>query len=96
MTKTYHSFALQAETVFVIISGITTLALDTSFISFSKDMERLWRIALDPYKFPPLRQMYLKYFLSLLLIARTFSIHITIAMYVVMLWPAIFVSMLSI
>ncbi|XP_044759347.1 uncharacterized protein LOC123317054 [Coccinella septempunctata] len=85
-----HFFLHQAETVFVILAGVAALVIDSSFITFSKDMEKLWRIALDPYKFPPLRQMYLKYYLSMLVIVRTFTVHLTIALYVVMLWPALF------
>ncbi|XP_045478055.1 uncharacterized protein LOC123683197 isoform X1 [Harmonia axyridis] len=91
MVVTTHKTAIfQVETFLVIIAGMTALILDSSFITFSKDVDKIWKIALDPYKFPPIMQMHLKYALTTLVVVRTFTVHITIALYVVMLWPAIF------
>lgn len=80
----------QMAIVMLILGGMFGLALDTSFITFKQDLEKIWSIALDPYKFPPMTQLYIKYLLSIIKIVRTFTVHITLALYFVILWPAIF------
>ncbi|KAK9885201.1 hypothetical protein WA026_010706 [Henosepilachna vigintioctopunctata] len=90
LTQNIKPSFIQVEVFFVIIVGIIRLILDSSFITFSSDLEKVWNIALDPYKFPPVKQLYLKYFITLFIMIRTFTLHVSIAMYVVMIWPAVF------
>ncbi|GJQ72438.1 hypothetical protein Trydic_g3514 [Trypoxylus dichotomus] len=45
---------------------------------------------MDPTKFTDTAQLYVKYILSSIVLVRTFTVHLYLAFYIVMLWPAIF------
>ncbi|KAK9738461.1 hypothetical protein QE152_g9802 [Popillia japonica] len=45
---------------------------------------------MDPTKFTDTAQLYVKYILSSIVLVRTFTVHLYLAFYIVMLWPAVF------
>lgn len=82
----------QFEVLLIIIIGISILALDTSLLHVKHDLEEIWNYVFDPIFHKNNVDLYLKYLLSGVVFVRTFTLHVFLAFYIVMLWPAIFVS----
>lgn len=90
----YVGIPKQTEVLLLTLIGICCTVFDASLLDLNSNLHKVWEIALDPTKVSGNIQIHLKYFLSGIILVRTFSVHLYLAFYIVMLWPAIFVSVL--
>ncbi|KAF2900667.1 hypothetical protein ILUMI_05519 [Ignelater luminosus] len=86
----YLGIPKQTEVLLLTLIGICCTIFDASLLDLNSNLHKVWEIALDPTKVSGNTQIYLKYLLSGIILVRTFSVHLYLAFYIVMLWPAIF------
>ncbi|XP_018320360.1 uncharacterized protein LOC108733616 [Agrilus planipennis] len=87
-----HLFGLTKATEVLIVTlvGICCTIFDASILDLNTNLGKVWSVSLDPDKFSQNSQMFIKYLLSGIVLVRTFSVHLYLAFYIVMLWPAVF------
>lgn len=79
----------QSEVLLIVFLGICFLSLDFSLFHLKSNVEAIWKLELNKAKY---LEFFLKYVISAIVVVRTFTLHLFLAFYVIMLWPAIFVS----
>lgn len=89
----YFGVPLQSEVILLILCGICSCIFDASLLDLNSNLRQIWTVSLDETKFTGKAESVLKYMLSGIVLVQTFSVHIHLAFYIVMLWPAVFVSM---
>lgn len=92
----YLGVSKHAEVIFLVVIGITCTIFDSSIFNLKSNLEQVWNLTMDERIFSEEVQKYLKYTLTGIISVKTFTVHIYLAFYVVLLWPAIFVSMIQI
>ena len=85
----------QNEVLILTLIGICCTVFDASIFTLHSNLHKVWITRMDPTRFTYTVQIYFKYILSSIVIVRTFTVHLYLAFYIVMLWPAIFVSTLN-
>lgn len=65
---------------------------DSSLLNLKSNLHRVWEHAFDPLQFSINSQINIKYIMSGIIVVQAFSVHLNLALCVVMLWPAMFVS----
>ncbi|KAI4455816.1 adenosine deaminase [Holotrichia oblita] len=88
----YIGISKQTEVLFLVLAGICCTIFDASLFNLHTNLYKVWNMPMDPTKFTDTAQLYVKYILSSIVLVRTFTVHLYLAFYIVMLWPAIFVS----
>lgn len=88
----YFGIPLQVEVIVCIVFGICFSIFDASLLDLNTNLQKVWAIALDEDKFSDRTELTIKYLLSGIQLVRSFSVHVYLAFYIVMLWPVIFVS----
>lgn len=90
----YLGVSKQTEVLLLVLAGICCTIFDASLFNLHTNLYKVWNMPMDPTKFTDTAQLYVKYVLSSIVLVRTFTVHLYLAFYIVMLWPAIFVSKL--
>lgn len=88
----YVGITLQAEVIILIIFGICCSLFDASVLDLTTNLKQIWALNFSNTIMPHTSQLTVKYILSSIVLVKTFSVHLYLAFYIVMLWPAIFVS----
>lgn len=88
----YAGISKQSESLLWTLAGICCTIFDTSLFHLKEDLFKVWTLRLDPILFSENAQVFMKYLITSIVLVRTLSIHIYLAMYIVMLWPIVFVS----
>lgn len=88
----YFGIPLQFEVIVCIVFGICFSIFDASLLDLNSNLQKVWSVVLDDDKFSERSQLIIRYMLSGILLVRSFSVHLYLAFYIVMLWPVIFVS----
>ncbi|KRT84613.1 hypothetical protein AMK59_1835 [Oryctes borbonicus] len=86
----YIGISKQTEVLFLVLAGICCTIFDASLFNLHTNLYKVWNMPMDPTKFTDTAQLYVKYILSSIVLVRTFTVHLYLAFYIVMLWPAIF------
>uniref|UniRef100_A0AAR5QE80 Uncharacterized protein n=1 Tax=Dendroctonus ponderosae TaxID=77166 RepID=A0AAR5QE80_DENPD len=87
MLAFYLGLPRQSEVLLIVFLGICFLSLDFSLFHLKSNVEDIWKLELNKTKY---LELFLKYVISAIVVVRTFTLHIFLAFYVIMLWPAIF------
>ena len=88
----YVGVSKSTEVLCMIVAGIVLTAFDASLFKLNFNLRQIWESYLDSSIFGDAAELYVKYIVSAVVLIRTLTVHVYLAFYVVMLWPAIFVS----
>lgn len=83
---------MQLEVLIWVVSGICFAIFDSSLLKLNSNLTEIWSVVLDQNYFGDLTQLAIRYLLSGIVVVRTFSVHLYCMFYILILWPAIFVS----
>ncbi|XP_022905060.1 uncharacterized protein [Onthophagus taurus] len=80
----------QNEMLLLTLLGICFTIFDPAVLNLHANLQKVWSVHMDPTKFTLTVQLYVKYIISSIVLVKTFTVHIYLAFYIVMLWPAVF------
>ncbi|KAK4874685.1 hypothetical protein RN001_014045 [Aquatica leii] len=86
----YFGLSKQTEVFLLTVIGICCTILDKSLINLNTNLRKVSDSVLKHLSFSILTRIYIKYILSGVLFVRSFTVHLYLAFYIVMLWPIIF------
>lgn len=92
----YFGISLQLEILFLTACGIFTTMFDESLSDLSTNLQEIWRTDFPKDDFSAFQTHIMKFLISGVVVVRSFTLHLYLAFYLVMIWPAIFVSTPSI
>lgn len=97
MIRLGYVFGISLQTELLILSffGIVYTILDASLLEFNSNLNKVWNLRMDPARFSEGTEESMKYIMVTIIMVRTFTIHLYLGSYIMMLYPLIFVSIQS-
>lgn len=90
----YLGVSLKNEIILLTICGMLCAMFDESLMDLNTNLREIWSVEFSPTHFTPLAQRILKFIITGIVVIRSFTVHLYLAFYVVMIWPAVFVRIL--
>ncbi|XP_044733380.1 uncharacterized protein LOC123295984 [Chrysoperla carnea] len=86
----YLGVSLKNEIILLTICGMLCAMFDESLMDLNSNLREIWSVEFSPTHFTPLAQRTLKFIITGIVVIRSFTVHLYLAFYVVMIWPAVF------
>lgn len=88
----FFGIPVQIELFFIILVGTTLCIIDQSLFLLKTNLHEVWETPLNVEIYSIFLQKFIKYTICGIILVRTLTIHIFLAMYIVILWPVVFVN----